>query len=167
MRVLKLFAVVFVMMMTASVAVAQEPVEFSPAQEISPGVWMAQTISPEDFGSCIPNEEVLCLQRGRFTIYVTVDWYDEDYFFGKVQHRLSDTSGTFYFYSLDNTEIVLKILNGCWLNGRYWIFITGLTDRPIVISVIDEFTDTITEYSTMGGYPLVWRDTEVGFPCLN
>ena len=39
-------------------------------------------------------------------------------------------SRLFYFFSRDNIEVIVKVLDGCAINGHYWVFATGLTDIP-------------------------------------
>jgi len=39
-------------------------------------------------------------------------------------------SRLFYFFSRDNLEVVVKVLDGCSINGHFWVFAAGLTDIP-------------------------------------
>jgi hypothetical protein len=62
--------------------------------------------------------------------------------------NLTAESAYFYFFDPTNVEIVSKIINGCALNGRYWVFAAGLTN----IEVTMEVTDTVRN----GGYGWFW-----------
>lgn len=42
-------------------------------------------------------------------------------------HQRGDTR-IFYFFSPDNLEVMVKVLDGCAINGHYWVFAAGLTD---------------------------------------
>jgi hypothetical protein len=43
-------------------------------------------------------------------------------------------------------EAVTKVLNGCPLNNRYWVFAGGLTNVRTVISVTDTQTGATKSY---------------------
>jgi|GEM_PF-3379514 hypothetical protein len=169
MRIQKMFGLVFVVfmaVMTTSAAVCQEPA-FSPAQELAPGIWLSQTISPETTRPCVPDEYTLCFHDGRFSVVVTVDWMNEDGGWpATVQNRISDVSGTYWFYSPYNIEVAVKMLDGCWINGRYWAFVSVMSDQPIMLEIRDIETGMRSVYITFGGRPASWGDTEYGFWCL-
>ena len=46
-------------------------------------------------------------------------------------------SGIFWFFSSDNWEVMIKALNGCGLNNRYWIFSAATTNVFYRIEVFD------------------------------
>jgi hypothetical protein len=50
---------------------------------------------------------------------------------------LTDDTGYFWFFNPANVEVTLKVLNGCPLNQRYWIFASGLTNVGVQIRVTD------------------------------
>ena len=43
------------------------------------------------------------------------------------------------------------MLDGCALNGRFWIFAAGLTNVETTISVTDTWSDTAKTYTRPGG----------------
>jgi hypothetical protein len=45
--------------------------------------------------------------------------------------------GAFWFFGGDNPEILLKIVNGCALNDRYWAFLSGTTNVGFTVTVDD------------------------------
>ncbi len=53
-------------------------------------------------------------------------------------------SALFWFFSPDNTEMVVKVLDGCPVNNRYWVFASAATDLEFTITVTDTagFTNT-------------------------
>ena len=51
--------------------------------------------------------------------------------------RVSDSAALFYFFSPDNPEMLLKVLNGCGVNGHWWVFGSAATDLSYDISVSD------------------------------
>ena len=58
----------------------------------------------------------------------------------------SDNSGIFYFADVANWELLLKVLNGCALNSRYWIFYAATTNVELVITVADTANGTVKAY---------------------
>jgi hypothetical protein len=46
-------------------------------------------------------------------------------------------SGIFWFFSSDNWEVMVKALNACGLNSRYWIYSAATTDRFFRMEVFD------------------------------
>jgi hypothetical protein len=48
-----------------------------------------------------------------------------------------DNSGIFWFFSSDNWEVMVKAINGCALNSRYWIYSAATTDRFYRMEVFD------------------------------
>ncbi|MES1241546.1 MAG: hypothetical protein ABUT39_07995 [Acidobacteriota bacterium] len=53
---------------------------------------------------------------------------------------LTDDTGLFWFFDNANLELVVKTIDGCEVNGHFWVFAAGLTDVEAEISV----TDTVT-----------------------
>jgi hypothetical protein len=49
----------------------------------------------------------------------------------------SSNSGIFWFFSSDNWEVMVKALNGCGLNNRYWIFSAATTNVFYRMTVFD------------------------------
>ena len=47
--------------------------------------------------------------------------------------------------------MVVKVLNGCGLNSRYWTFAAGLTDVNVILTVTDTQTGAIRTYTNPQG----------------
>src|SRR6185503_14541400 len=89
--------------------------------------------------ACVDDDDTLCLNGNRFRIEVA--WENNDPATG-IGHRveLTPDTGYFWFFSSSNVEMVIKVLNACPLNQRYWVFAGGLTDVKVVITVTDSQT---------------------------
>lgn len=48
--------------------------------------------------------------------------------------------GLFWFFSADNPEFLVKVLNGCGINNRYWVFFSAGTNVGLTLTI----TDTVT-----------------------
>lgn len=62
-------------------------------------------------------------------------------------------SGLFQFFSPDNWEIMVKALNGCGLNNRYWIFSAATTNVFYRMDVLDVKTGVQKIYFNYPGPP--------------
>ena len=49
----------------------------------------------------------------------------------------SDNSGLFYFFSPDNWEMLVKVLDGCAINGHYWMLAAATTDVGYELRIRD------------------------------
>jgi hypothetical protein len=94
---------------------------------------------------CIPNDTTFCV-NDRFQIRAT---FTANGTSGNA-HAVTLTSDTGYlwFFSSTNVEAVIKVLNGCTLNNRYWVFAGGLTDVHVVITVVDLQNNNATKTYT-------------------
>ncbi len=46
-------------------------------------------------------------------------------------------SGLFYFFSPNNWELLVKVLNGCGINNRIWVLGAATTDVAYTLKVTD------------------------------
>jgi streptogramin lyase len=86
--------------------------------------------------SCASSGTTLCLENRRFK--VAVDWRKGDGSTGQGHAvPLTDDAGYFWFFNLSNIEVVVKVLDGCSLNERVWVFAAGLTNLGVTLTVTD------------------------------
>jgi photosystem II stability/assembly factor-like uncharacterized protein len=100
-----------------------------------------------------PDPTVLRLGSGdRFEVAVT--WRTRDGQEGIGQPvRLTVDTGTFWFFNEKNLEVVVKVLDGCGLNERFWVFAGGLTDVEVTMTVTDRETGAGKTYHHAAGKP--------------
>lgn len=109
-------------------------------------------------------EGALTLQDGRFQIVADFRTF-EGVRGDATPVALDDQSGAFWFFEPDNPELFVKVLDGCELNGRYWIFIAGLTNVEVNVAVFDVRSDAVPVYGNPLGRTFeTVLDTE-GFLC--
>ncbi len=95
---------------------------------------------------CAASQETLCLNQERFQ--VEVEWRDFKDRTGTGQAVVnSQDSGLFWFFNPDNWELMVKVLDGCGINDRYWVFASATTNVEYTLRVIDSDTGLMQEYS--------------------
>lgn len=96
-------------------------------------------------GPCVPGGTALCLNGDRFRVQATFDTGERS---GSAQVvELTTDTGYLWFFDDSNVEVVLKVLDACSLNGRYWVFAGGLTNVHTVITVTDTTTGAQKKYT--------------------
>ena len=126
----------------------------------------AEAQGQEPAGSCTDDDTALCLNEGRFR--VAVRWGNARGESGDGQAvRLTGDTGYFWFFSENNVEVVIKVLNGCAIgDGAYWVFIGGLTDLRVEVEVEDaEAAETKTYVNELGTLFVPVSDTEAFLTC--
>ena len=123
-------------------------------------------------GPCTRGPQTACLLGGRFE--VEVDWISDGGATGEAKvmafggaRTESDQSVFFYFFDDQpaNFEMGVKVLDGCGINGRFWIFVSGLTNRGFTVRVRDSATGRSRSYTNpLGTYPQTVGDTDA-LPC--
>ncbi|MDQ2978584.1 MAG: hypothetical protein M3R62_05150, partial [Acidobacteriota bacterium] len=110
-------------------------------------LWFAESdnkIGRFSLGLCTSSATNLCLNNGRFR--VTATWQSPAASgIGNAVPMTSDT-GYFWFFSANNVEMVIKVVNGCSFNSRYWTFAGGLTNVNVIMTVTDTQTGIVKTY---------------------
>ena len=101
-------------------------------------------------GACTPNATTLCLNNGRFRVTATFATNAGQSGNGMAVPETTDT-GMFWFFSANNIEMILKVVNGCVLNSRYWVFAGGLTNVAVTMTVTDTANGTVRTYANPQG----------------
>ena len=96
-------------------------------------------------GPCTPDANSLCLNGGRFK--VTAAWQSATGSGTGTAIPGSSDTGQFWFFSSQNVEMVVKVLNGCGFNQRYWVFAGGLTNVAVTMTVTDMLNGTVRVYT--------------------
>ena len=97
---------------------------------------------------CIPDSRTLCLDNGRFQVQAQwTDFHNNSGLASVVPGATSNNSGVMWFFSQDNWELLIKVLNGCGVNGRYWVFGAAATNVQYTIQVTDTQTGDIRTYT--------------------
>ena len=125
---------------------------------------LLRTLASSEGGSCVPDGITLCLNNSRFAVLTQWTTRDGQTSFG-VPVSLTPDTGYFFFFSVNNVEMVVKILNGCGVNSSYWVFAGGLTDVQVVMTVIDTQTGSVRTYANPQGTAFQPIQDTVAFAC--
>jgi hypothetical protein len=100
---------------------------------------------------CVPGSTRGCLIDGRFSAEVA--WTDgqEGAGQGQVVPFATDGSALFWFFSSTDWEIMVKVIDACNLNGRFWVFSAAVTDVQYTLTLTDTFTGAVRTYSQAAG----------------
>jgi hypothetical protein len=94
---------------------------------------------------CLPNDATLCVGGGRFSVQATFDAGGGNAGDAHAVALTSDT-GYLWFFADTNVEAVIKVLDGCGLNSKWWVFAGGLTNVAVTLTVTDTKTSTVKTY---------------------
>ena len=131
-------------------------------ESIASRVFLVEASEPA--GTCGSDAETRCLQDSRFA--VRVDWWSQDgeSGSGSVVRAGTNDSGVFWFFNPDNWEALVKVLDGCALNGQVWVFAASTTDLGYSIEVTDTVTGVVRQYVNEPGEPAAAIADGLAFP---
>jgi hypothetical protein len=140
-----------------------QPGTFSDTEGLG-GVTWTLTGSTPSAGSCTANATQLCLNNNRFLVNAT--WRTPDGQTGTAQMvPLTSDTGYMWFFSAANVEAVIKVLDACGVNNRFWVFAGGLTNVRVIISVTDTMTNVTNQYINPQGAPFQPLQDTNAFVC--
>lgn len=91
------------------------------------------------FGTGNYDGRVAEMLNGRFRVWVTGHDFSFVPFIGRTAPLASTDSAIFYFFQPANFELLVKIVNGCGLNARFWVFYAATTNVDFYLYVDDTF----------------------------
>jgi hypothetical protein len=106
----------------------------------------------------------LQLQGGRFA--ATLAWRLADLGLEGCGQPLpiSSQAGAYWFFAPSLPEVLTKVIDGCAVNGRHWIFVAGATNAEYELSIKDQKTGLTRVFRHAGGsLPVTLADT-AAFP---
>ena len=123
--------------------------------ELSVGATASSAVS----GGCVAGPSTLCVGDGRFRVDVQWSDFAGNRGVGQSTPMTRDT-GSFWFFDPDNTELVIKVLDGRAINGRFWVYYGALSDVEYTITVTDTVSGSSKSYVNPAGTFASRGDTE-------
>lgn len=123
--------------------------------------WEAPAEDPGPPGEpCLAGETRLCLGAGgRFAAEVAWRSHDGTTGAGRARIETADT-GAFWFFEAANLELMVKVLDGRGINGRFWVYYASLSDVEFTLTVTDTETGARRSWVNPGGRMASAADVE-------
>lgn len=99
---------------------------------------------PVTSGTCTATSTALCLNGGRFR--VEVSYVSPSASGNGTGVSLTTDTGYFWFFSSANVEVMVKVVDGRGVNGKFWVFAAGLTNVDTLIRITDTQTGAVRTY---------------------
>jgi hypothetical protein len=119
------------------------------AAAAAPALFEAAPATPATEALCAAGPNTLCLLGGRFQ--VEVDWRTGANSGAGTAIPYGDASGFFWFFDPANIELVVKVLDGRPLNGKFWFFYGALSDVAYDVKVTDTTAGAVRTYHNAQG----------------
>jgi predicted esterase len=113
--------------------------------------------------SCVPGPNAICLGSGRYRVEGSWDTASTHGTAGVV--KLTDESGYLWFFDRANAEVTVKVLDGCGVDARHWVFAAGMTDVHVVLTVTDTVSGQQQHYESPLGHVFATVRDVNAFPC--
>jgi photosystem II stability/assembly factor-like uncharacterized protein len=108
-------------------------------------------------GNCATDGANLCLVASRFV--ASAYWYPNILGSAGIAVPLTSNTGAFWFFTADNLELVVKVLDGRSINGKFWVFYGSLTNVEFTLTVTDTQTGAVKTYMNQQGQLASVADT--------
>lgn len=89
------------------------------------------------FGTGNYEGQIAELLGGRFKVWVTGFDFAHTDFIGRTAPLASTDSAIFWFFNPANFELLVKIVDGCGINNRYWVYFAATTNVEFRLYVDD------------------------------
>ncbi|HSE63978.1 MAG TPA: BACON domain-containing protein [Thermoanaerobaculia bacterium] len=153
---MKRLAVTMLLVFAAAVSLAESGAAASGAPTTATGrVESRVSLSPALASVpavCTPSNTALCANNGRFEVQVVFSAPNLGITNQPAQAvPMTSDTGHFWFFSPNNVELVVKVVDGRAFNGFFWVFYGALSDVAYTVTVTDTATGVIKSYSNPAG----------------
>ena len=100
---------------------------------------------------CVADTTTLCLNAGRFKVQVAWSVPSQGTSGIGTGIALTTDTGEFWFFSANNIELVIKVVDGRALNEKFWVFYGALSNVQYTITVTDSTNGAVRTYVNPNG----------------
>ncbi len=100
---------------------------------------------------CIEGPSTLCVTGRRFRASVELTAPQQSARLADAVPARSQDAGLFWFFNPANWEVLVKVLDACDFNGRFWVFLSANTNVAFKATVFDTLTGATRVYSNPQG----------------
>lgn len=111
------------------------------SQYLSPG-------NPTQPAACVASATQVCLLNNRFGVKVA---FNDGAAKTATAIKYTSDSGLFWFFDQANIEVLVKMIDACSFNQRFWVYSGGTTDLDVTITVTDSKTGQVKTYNNPRG----------------
>jgi hypothetical protein len=101
--------------------------------------------------SCVPDVTTLCLNASRFKVQVAWQVPAQGTSGNGNGIALTTDTGEFWFFSANNIELVVKVVDGRAFNNHFWVFYGALSNVQYTITVTDTSDGVVKTYQNPNG----------------
>jgi hypothetical protein len=109
--------------------------------------------------NCLTDGTTLCLEGGRFKVKAAFRTPSQTTSQTASTVPITSDSGAFTFFSANNLELLVKVVDGTAFNGRIWVFIGAASNVEYTVTVTDTTTNTVKTYFNPQGTLASTADT--------
>ncbi len=96
---------------------------------------------------CLADESTICLLQDRFRLSLSWRDFADVVGQGRMVPADSDNSALLYFFQQDNWEMLVKVIDGCAFNDRFWVFAAATTNVQYTLTVTDTLRGETRQYT--------------------
>jgi len=135
-----------------------------PSQRAVPAATPDETAAVAPVVGCLPvisgTSTSLCLDSGHFTVSVQFTDPRTGLTGAATAVPLTNDTGAFWFFGEQNLELMIKVLDGRAINGKFWVFYGALSDVDYTITVTRPETGEVKTYHNPLGTLASHGDTQ-------
>lgn len=129
-----------------------------------PGATTCDIGAFEATAACVTGGNTLCLNNDRFK--VTANWQTPtSYGSAANAAALDGNNGYFWFSDPGSVEVTAKILDNCATNGHFWLYLGGMTNARVDLTITDTQTGHVTTYTNQSGQAFRTLINRTTFAC--
>ena len=95
---------------------------------------------------CLTDGTSLCLGGGRFKVTATFRAPSQATALTAAATPIASDSGAFSFFSANNLELLVKVVDGRPFNGKFWVFIGAASNVEYTVTVTDTSNSAVKTY---------------------
>lgn len=119
----------------------------------------------EGYTDCVPETTPLVFDGG-YNVRMCYETSEGAVGEGKAGVWASGQSGLLWFFTRDNAEVLIKVLDGCGFNNHRWVYVAPVTDLAFNLYVVDSQGNTWSHHNRQGDTASTRSDNEA-FRCGN
>ena len=130
--------------------------------------YVTVVLQAAEYTDCVPSAPQIVFDHG-YTVSMCIEYEKEGEAVqaDAVDYGLdSRESGLLYFFDKDNSEVLIKVLDACAINGHYWVFVAPVTTLAFNLRVDETATGEYWEHrNPRGGATATTKSDTTAFPC--